>query len=119
MSTRRVSRDGEICKRICSLQHHRHGDIVNMDDMDDSIFALLAGSSDEEEGLASTSYRELPREQVWSDTALVDAWSAALAEFVVGTGYLVRRSFLRHDSLFVCFIERLFLSIHWNTGHPA
>ncbi|KAK9900215.1 hypothetical protein P389DRAFT_165419 [Cystobasidium minutum MCA 4210] len=53
-----------------------------MDDMDDSIFALLAGSSDEEEGLASTSYRELPREQVWSDTALVDAWSAALAEFV-------------------------------------
>jgi len=55
---------------------------MNYDDDDSSILALLA-ASDEEDVMPS---RELPPSQVWSENALVDAWSAAMAEFKVGAG---------------------------------
>lgn len=46
---------------------------------DDSILALLADTD---------TPRQVPAHQVWSDSALVDAWSAAIHEFAVSLGYV-------------------------------
>lgn len=90
--------------------------------MDDSILALLASSSDDENN-EGTTYRELPPHQVWSETALVDAWSAALGEYAVRIrpSWLPKLEYLHsHMLLFVIFItERLFISIYRNTRRPT
>lgn len=71
--------------------------------MDDSILALLASSSDDENNEGPT-YRELPPHQVWSETALVDAWSAALGEFAVRIppSLLPTLEYPQKHILFVC-----------------
>lgn len=57
-----------------------------MDEEDSSIFALLAATAAGDGDGADAgklAYRELPPQQVWSETVLVDAWTAAMNEFKV------------------------------------